>query len=77
MSNYGNQYKHMGKITEDIKRMLEKEYGYDFWYNKDGDNGIIIGEGGSRNSWDMTIQIDNEDGEYFIDVNVHIGRRRR
>ena len=72
MSNLGNQYRHMGKVSEAIKQLVENKYGYDFWYNKKGNNGVIIGEGGSRNSWNITVQMDNEDGQYLMDISINM-----
>ena len=71
-----NSYRIMSEIAESIKEVLEVRYQIDFWYkdrtldDKDID-GVIISEGGSRDSWGITIETEDDDyKEYTMDIGI-------
>jgi hypothetical protein len=73
-----NSYRIMSDIAESIKEVLEVRYQIDFWYkdrtldDKDID-GIIISEGGSRDSWGITIETEDDEGkEYTMDIGIRM-----
>ena len=75
MSKYSS-HTIMSKIAEAIKDTLENKYQIDFWYNDktldDKDiEGIIVSEGGSRDSWGITIETKDDDyKEYTMDIGI-------
>ena len=73
-----NSYRIMSDIAESIKEVLEVRYQIDFWYkdrtldDKDID-GIIISEAGSRDSWGITIETEDDEGkEYTMDIGIRM-----
>ena len=80
MSKYSS-HTIMSKIAEAIKDTLENKYHIDFWYNDktldDKDiEGIIISEGGSRDSWGITIEtMDDDYKEYTMDIGIFMKER--
>ena len=80
MSKYSS-HTIMSKIAEDIKKVLETKYDIDFWYkdktldDKDIEGGIIS-EGGSRDSWGITIETEDDDyKEYTMDIGIFMKER--
>ena len=74
-----NSYQIMSQIAEDIKNMLQAKYEIDFWYNDKtlddkGIEGVIVSEGGSRDSWGITIETqDDNNNDYTMDLSlIHI-----
>lgn len=68
----------MSKIAEDIKEMIETKYQIKMWYedvtldDKDID-GVIVSEGGSRDSWGITIETQDDDNkDYTMDIGIKI-----
>jgi len=80
MSKYSS-HTIMSKIAEDIKEVLETKYNIDFWYKDktldDKDiEGVIISEGGSRDSWGITIETEDDDyKEYTMDIGIFMKER--
>ena len=80
MSKYSS-HTIMSKIAEDIKKVLETKYDIDFWYkDKTLDDkdiaGVIISEGGSRDSWGITIETEDDDyKEYTMDIGIYMKER--
>ena len=80
MSKYSS-HTIMSKIAEDIKKVLETKYDIDFWYKDKtlGDKdieGVIISEGGSRDSWGITIETEDDDyKEYTMDIGIYMKER--
>ena len=77
MNKY-NSYTIMSKIAEDIKEMIEKKYQIKMWYedvtldDKDID-GVIVSEGGSRDSWGITIETQDDDNkDYTMDIGIRM-----
>ena len=73
-----NSYRIMSDIAESIKEVLEVRYQIDFWYNDKtlddkGIEGVIISEGGSRDSWGITIETEDDEGkEYTMDIGIRM-----
>jgi len=73
-----NSYEIMSKIAEDIKDMIKEKYQIDFWYNDlsldDHDiDGVIVSEGGSRDSWGITIDTQDKDyTDYQMDICIRM-----
>jgi hypothetical protein len=73
-----NSYQIMSQVAEDIKNMLQAKYEIDFWYNDrtlddKGIEGVIISEGGSRDSWGITIETEDDRGkEYTMDIGIRM-----
>ena len=73
-----NSYTIMSKVAEAIKDTLEEKYQMDFWYNDrtldDKDiEGVIVSEGGSRDSWGITIETEDDEGkEYTMDIGIRM-----
>ena len=68
----------MSRIAEDIKEMIEKKYQIKMWYedvtldDKDID-GVIVSEGGSRDSWGITIETQDDDyKDYTMDIGIRM-----
>lgn len=68
----------MSRIAEDIKEMIEKKYQIKMWYedvtldDKDID-GVIVSEGGSRDSWGITIETQDDDNkDYTMDIGIRM-----
>jgi len=77
MNKY-NSYTIMSRIAEDIKEMIEKKYQIKMWYedvtldDKDID-GVIVSEGGSRDSWGITIETQDDDNkDYTMDIGIRM-----
>ncbi len=76
--NKHSPYYVMSKIAEDIKDMLKEKYQMDLWYkdlslDDQEIDGVIVSEGGSRDSWGITIETQDEDyKEYNIFVGIKI-----
>ena len=71
-----NSYQIMSNIAESIKEVLEVRYQIDFWYNdktldNKGIKGIIVSEGGSRNSWGIIIETEDKEGKEYT-MAIHI-----
>jgi len=73
-----NSYTIMSKVAEAIKDTLKSKYQIDFWYDDrtldDKDiEGIIVSEGGSSDSWGITIQTEDDQGkEYTMDIGIRM-----
>lgn len=73
-----NSYTIMSKVAEAIKDTLKSKYQIDFWYDDktldDKDiEGIIVSEGGSSDSWGITIQtVDDQEKEYTMDIGIRM-----
>ena len=73
-----NSYNIMSKIAEDIKDMLKEKYQMDLWYKdiplQDQEiDGVIVSEGGSRDSWGITIETQDDDNkEYTMDIGIRM-----
>jgi len=70
----------MSKIAEDIKKVLETKYDIDFWYKDktldEKDIEGVISEGGSRDSWGITIETEDDDyKEYTMDIGIYMKER--
>tara|TARA_Y100000114_G_C11631178_1_gene264510 strand:+ start:361 stop:579 length:219 start_codon:yes stop_codon:yes gene_type:complete len=68
----------MSKIAEDIKDMLKEKYQMDLWYMdrplQDQEiDGVIVSEGGSRDSWGITIETQDDDNiDYTMDIGIRM-----
>ena len=68
----------MSKIAEDIKDMLKEKYQMDLWYKdiplQDQEiDGVIVSEGGSRDSWGITIETQDDDNkDYTMDIGIRM-----
>tara|TARA_R100000734_G_C3289471_1_gene81539 strand:- start:221 stop:466 length:246 start_codon:yes stop_codon:yes gene_type:complete len=77
MNKY-NSYTIMSKIAEDIKEMLKEKYHMDLWYMdrplQDQEiDGVIVSEGGSRDSWGITIETQDDDNiDYTMDIGIRM-----
>lgn len=77
MNKY-NSYTIMSKIAEDIKDMLKEKYQMDLWYKdislQDQEiDGVIVSEGGSRDSWGITIETQDDDNkDYTMDIGIRM-----
>ena len=73
-----NSYNIMSKIAEDIKDMLKEKYQMDLWYKditlQDQEiDGVIVSEGGSRDSWGITIETQDDDNkDYTMDIGIRM-----
>ena len=73
-----NSYNIMSKIAEDIKDMLKEKYQMDLWYKdiplQDQEiDGVIVSEGGSRDSWGITIETqDDNNNDYTMDIGIRM-----
>lgn len=73
-----NSYTIMSKLAEAIKKTLQEEYQMDFWYkdktlNDKDIEGVIVSEGGSRDSWGITIETEDDQGkEYTMDIGIRM-----
>ena len=77
MNKY-NSHNIMSIIAEDIKDMLKKKYQMDYWYKdislQDQEiDGVIVSEGGSRDSWGITIETQDDDNkDYTMDIGIRM-----
>ena len=77
MNKY-NSYTIMSKIAEDIKDMLKEKYQMDLWHKdislQDQEiDGVIVSEGGSRDSWGITIETQDDDNiDYTMDIGIRM-----
>jgi len=71
-------YTIMSKVAEAIKKTLKEEYQMDFWYKEKDLNdkdieGVIVSERGSRDSWGITIETEDDQAkEYTMDIAIRM-----